>query len=186
VSIQLSDEERDCHAQALFQTHRERQLRCFYPINSVVNPSLQEWIDCWTDPPSVLRSLYTLLPFSKILYPWMYDTFVDITLFDIAEQGSEQLLYWHLSTTVNNAPTDSILLWTKDKYFWFIDIAPHQEQIKSHILGGERLRYLEHFCLDYIQIKLSFQEICLLTHEGGHHLVITEGKELTYKWSTPG
>jgi hypothetical protein len=188
VSTQLSDEERDHRAQALFQTHREHQLRHFYPINCIVNPSLQEWIDCWTDPPSIPRSLYTLLPFSKILYPWTYNTFVDVTLFDIAEQGSEQLLYWHLSqaTTVNNAPANSILLWTKDEYFWFIDITPHQEEFKSRILGGERLRYLERFCLDYTQIELSFQELHLLTHKGGHRIVITEGKELTYKWSTPG
>jgi hypothetical protein len=188
VSIHLSEEERACHAQALFQTHQECQLRRYYPHTVLTNPSTQEWVDSWTDPLLILRSLFILLPFSKILFPWSFDTFINITLADIEEKGPEQLLYWHLSEAVmvDNAPANTILLWTKDKYFWFIDIAPKEAKIKSHILAGECLRYLERFCLDYLQIELSFLEIWLITHEGGHHLVITEGKELTYKWSTPG
>ena len=57
----------------------------------------------------------------------------------------------------------------------------------SRILAGDHVWYLERFRLDDTQIEVSFHKIRLLSNsEGGHHLVITEGKELTYKWSTPG
>ena len=187
--LRIPEDEPLRRAQALFETHREQQLRCHFPHNSVVNPTQYEWIDCWTDPPCILRGLYILLPFAKTLGTWDFESFINITLADIAKTSLDQLLYWHLSatTTISNYPADSILLWTKEEYFWFIDIAPKESELTECILAGEHIRYLKSFHLYYTQIEVSFQEIRLLSHtEGGYHLVITEGKELTCRWSTPG
>ena len=61
--------------------------------------------------------------------------------------------------------------------------APVQDSLIRRILGGESIKYLERFRLDYSEIQLSFQEIRLVTQEGNHRLVITEGREHTYQWS---
>jgi hypothetical protein len=41
--------------------------------------------------------------------------------------------------------------------------------------------------LDYQEIQLTFQEICLVTYGEERHtrLVITEGREFTYRWNNP-
>ena len=124
MSLRIPEDECLHRAQALFETHQEQQLCHHFPHNSVVNPTQYEWIDCWTDPPCILRSLYILLPFAKILGTWDFESFIDITLADIAKTGLDQLLYWHLSdaTTISNYPGKlSIMPW----YFYLLCVLTH-------------------------------------------------------------
>ena len=108
---------------------------------------------------------------------------MDQTLPRIAEVAQEQLLYWHLSNTTNiyNYPVDAVLLWNSDPYLWFLQVYPDQDTLIQRILGGENIRYLKQFRLDYSKIQLSFQEIHLVTQSGKHCLVITEGREHMYQ-----
>ena len=182
----IPEAERVRRSQALFETHRLRQLRTYYPEESLFDASTSETIDCWSDPPILLNKLYDLLPFGQVTYSWDFDTFRNIDLARIAEVAQEQLLYWHLadSTTVHNLPCESLLLWNKDDYFWFLHVSLNKEEITRRILEGEHIRYLEKFSLNYDQIQVTFQELRLVTQGSDHILAITEGIEFTYKWDS--
>ena len=118
-------------SQALFETHCLCQLRAYYPEESLFNTSTCDLIDCWIDPPTLLSKLCDLLPFGQVTYSWDFKTFKNNDLAHIAEVSQEQLLYWHLadSTTVHNLPTESLLLWNKDNYLWFLHVALRREEI---------------------------------------------------------
>ena len=148
--------------------------------------SQDEAVSCWSDPPHILTKLRDLLPFGKVTFAWDFSDFKDQTLEKIAEASLEQLLYWHLAdaTTVNNYPAETSLLWTKDDYFWFIHVPPNRQEFIRRIQEGDRLRYLERFHLNHDQVQVTFQELRLISREGQHSLVITEGVEFTYKWDS--
>ena len=105
----------------------------------------------------------------------------------IVEAAQEQLLYWHLSNITNicNYAVDTVLLWNSDSYLWFLQVHPDQDSLIRRILRGERIRYLEQFCLDYSEIQLSFHKICLVTQSEDHCLIITEGREHTSSGQDP-
>ena len=119
------------HSQALFETHYLHQLRTYYPGKSLFDASTCDLINCWSDPPILLSKLCNLLPFGQVTYSWDFKTFMNNDLVHIAEVSQEQLLYWHLadSTTVHNLPTESLLLWNKDNYLWFLHVALRREEI---------------------------------------------------------
>ena len=183
----ISSEEHVRRAQAQFETHRERQLQLYYPREALVDASQDALIESWTDPPFILAKLRDQLPFSQVLGSQEYDHLVDQTLPRIADAALEQLLYWHLAdaTNIHNCPADAILLWNSDSYLWFLQVFPQQDSLVNRILGGERIRYLERFRLDHNEIQLSFHEIRLVTQSSSHRLVITEGRELTYRGQDP-
>ena len=181
----ILEPERLRRAQENFESHHERQLQTYYPEETLVDISQDPLVESWTDPPFVLRKLRELLPFSQVLGSQEYNYLVDQTLPRIVEAAQEQLLYWHLSSVTNvyNYPADAVLLWNSDTYLWFLQVYPDQDSLVRRILGGENIRYLERFRLDYSEIQLSFQEIHLVTQSGNHRLIITEGREHTYQWT---
>ena len=181
----ILEQEQVRRAQANFESHRERQLQTYYPEETLVDVSQDPLVESWGDPPLVLNKLRELLPFSQVLGSQEYDYLVDQMLPRIAEAAQEQPLYWHLSSATNiyNHPADAVLLWNSDTYLWFLHVYPDQDTLIQRIFGGENIRYLERFCLDYSEIQLSFQEIPLATQSGNHRLVITEGREHTYHWT---
>ena len=179
------EQERLRRAQENFERHHERQLQTYYPEDTLIDISQDPLVESWTDPPFILRKLRELLPFSQVLGSQEYDYLVDQTLPRIVEAAQEQLLYWHLSSATNiyNCPADAVLLWNSDTYLWFLQVYPDQDSLVQRILRGERIKYLERFHLDYSKIQSSFQEIRLVTQEGKHRLVITEGREHKYQWT---
>ena len=183
----ILEQEQVRRAQANFESHRERQLQTYYPEETLVDVSQDPYVESWTDTssPLVLRKLQELLPFSQVLGSQEYDYLVDQTLPRIVEAAQEQLLYWHLSSVTNiyNYTADAVLLWNSDTYLWFLQVYPDQDSLIQRILGGENIRYLERFRLDYSEIQLSFLEIRLVTKSGNHRLIITEGREHTYQWT---
>jgi hypothetical protein len=145
-------------------------------------------VDSWTGPPLILKKLHDLLPIGETLYPEFFNNFTTCTLPEIAAAGREQLLYWHLSdaTTTTNHPAESILLWNNDDAFWFLHVAPREEQLIQSILDGNRIRYIDRFRLDYTEVQISFLELRLSSLEGGSgfQLVSAEGREYTFRWSS--
>jgi hypothetical protein len=134
----IAEEERVRRAQALFETHRQYQLQLYYPPESLYDTTEDPLVDSWMGPPLILKKLRDLLPFGQTIRPEFFNNFTTLTLPEIAAAGREQLLYWHLAdaTTVNNCPAESILLWNSDDAFWFLHVAPREEELIQSILDG--------------------------------------------------
>jgi hypothetical protein len=152
---------------------------------SLVNLQSSTTVDCWSDDPTIIARLFNLLPFGQIILQEEYEDFIENTLPRISGAAQDQLLYWHLADppTSQNYPIESTLLWNSDSYLWNQQFPSRETDITTHILNGERVCFLEQFRLDHINIRISFQEIRLITYgENQTRPVITEGRELTYKW----
>jgi hypothetical protein len=181
----ITDDERIRRAQLLFETHQERQLQALFPRESLVNATNDSSALCWSETTTVTKKLRDLLPFGRVLAPTGFEEFTNHILPRIVDAAQEQLLYWHLSSekTANNYPAETLLLWNHDDYFWFTTIPAQENILVNQILREERIRFLERFRLDYDEIQLSFHELRLASQSSSQHrLVITEGKEITYKW----
>jgi hypothetical protein len=87
------------------------------------------------------------------------------TLSVVVEDAREQLYYWYTAgpraARNNNVPVEAVHLFSSSRYLWFEHIAPIRQQIINSILFGHRIRYLDHFRLDYELIEFSFAEIRL-------------------------
>lgn len=173
-----TDEERVRRARANFDTHRDRQVRRYYPSTSYYELSESSRIDCWTDPPLVLKNLVNLFEFGET---WDHDTYNDFVddLSAVVDACNDQLLFWHLSDIV----TDQLLLWTKSDYLWFNYIPPRRDYFIRQLQWGNSIRFLDRFRLSYEEIQINFCEVRVVDREGPARLVITEGTELTYSWS---
>ena len=184
VPPQISEQEQVNRSQALFETHRERQLQRYYPPSTLYNLAHSNTIEVWSDQTTILKDLEFILPFGEVLKLSQFQDFASCDLQRLGDLAQEQLLYWHLAKVVNvhGSPIESFLLWNKDDYLWFIHIAPRCECIIQDLLSGEHQFFLERFRLDYEQVQISFQEIRLETTQFGPRLVITEGREYTLKW----
>jgi len=183
----ITDEERNRRAQSLFETHQERQLQALFPSNSIVETSTDNSLLCWSENTQVVRHLRDLLPFGRILGPIRFSEFINNTLSLIVKASQEQLLYWHLAgtTTRNNYPEESLLLWNSDDHFWFTVIPIYENILVEQILRGERLQYLERFRLDHQEIQFAFYDLRLASQASHQNrLVTTEGREIVYKWRT--
>jgi hypothetical protein len=117
------------------------------------------------------------------------------TLSVVVEDAREQLYYWYTAGPCaarnNNAPVKAVHLFSSSRYLWFEHIAPIRQQIINSILFGHRIRYLDHFRLDYELIEFSFAEIRLNPVQFGtlpvpvqtpFRLVICPGRTHTYRW----
>ena len=179
----ITNEERTRREQLLFETHRERQLEALFPRESIIDVIDDQSALCWSETTQVVKRLRDLLPFGRILAPSGFEVFLNRDLSRIVDVAQEQLLYWHLAgtTTQTNYPAESLLLWNKDDYLWFITIPVYRNILINQVLQGERLRYLERFRVDYDEINLTFHELRLVSTPQ-NQLVITEGRELAYRW----
>jgi len=183
----ITDEERIRRAQSLFETHQERQLQALFPSESIVEANTDSSLLCWSENTQVVRHLRDLLPFGRILGPIRFSDFFNNTLALIVKASQEQLLYWHLAgtTTRNNYPEESLLLWNSDDHFWFNVVPIYENILIEQILGGEHLQYLERFRLDHNEIQFAFYDLRLASQASHQNrLVTTEGREFVYKWRT--
>jgi hypothetical protein len=188
----VSHLEEDQHirtSHALFKPHRVRHLETLFLVTSRTNLQSRTEVDCWTEDPTLLSSLFKLLLFGQALLSDKYNNFIENTMPRIPNGVQDQFFYWHLANppTLFNHPIESTLLWNNDINFWTCHIPPRLDDLTSRILGGEHIQYLEQFRLDYQEIWLTFQEIRLVTYGEERHTrpVITEGCEFTYWWNNP-
>ena len=181
----VTEEQRIRRAHALFESHREQQLETLFPPTSYFDASRDQKIDCWSDSANTLNKLGDLLPFGQVISATRFADFTTNDLDYLVKASQEQLLYWHLAgaTTTTNAPTETLLLWANDDYLWFLEVLQQENDLINRVRRGERLWVLERFRLDYTEIQISFQELRLVTNSQPHQIVITEGREYTYKWS---
>ncbi|KAH9163195.1 hypothetical protein EDB89DRAFT_1912858 [Lactarius sanguifluus] len=160
-----------------FDTHRDRQLRRYYPSTSYYDISESSRIDSWVDPPLVLKSLVNLFEFGETWDTYAFNDFQD-DLSAVVDACNDQLLFWHLS----DRTPEQLVLWTKSDYLWFNHIPPRRDYLIQQLQAGNSVRYLDRFRLSYEEIEITFYEIRVVDREGPPSLVITEGTELTYSW----
>ncbi|KAH9162059.1 hypothetical protein EDB89DRAFT_2080039 [Lactarius sanguifluus] len=173
----LSNILRAGYIDSLFDTHRDRQLRRYYPSTSYYNISESSRIDSWVDPPLVLKSLVNLFEFGETWDTYAFNDFQD-DLSAVVDACNDQLLFWHLS----DRTPEQLVLWTKSDYLWFNHIPPRRDYLIQQLQAGNSVRYLDRFRLSYEEIEIAFHEIRVVDREGPPSLVITEGTELTYSW----
>ncbi|KAH9168619.1 hypothetical protein EDB89DRAFT_1909198 [Lactarius sanguifluus] len=164
-------------ARAQFDTHRDRQVRRYYPSTSYYDISESSCIDSWVDPPLVLKSLVNLFEFGKTWDTYAFNDFQD-DLSAVVDACNDQLLFWHLS----DCTPKQLILWTKSDYLWFNHIPPRRDYLIQQLQAGNSVRYLNRFRLSYEEIEITFYKIRVVDREGPPSLVITEGTELTYSW----
>ncbi|KAH9167823.1 hypothetical protein EDB89DRAFT_1909699 [Lactarius sanguifluus] len=173
----LTETQHVARARAQFDTHRDRQLRRYYPSTSYYDISESSRIDSWVDPPLVLKSLVNLFEFGETWDTYAFNNFQD-DLSAVVDACNDQLLFWHLS----DRTPEQLILWTKSDYLWFNHIPPRRDYLIQQLQAGNSVRYLDRFCLSYEEIEITFYEIRVVDREGPPSLVITEGTELTYSW----
>ncbi|KAH9158613.1 hypothetical protein EDB89DRAFT_2085749 [Lactarius sanguifluus] len=164
-------------ARAQFDTHRDRQVRRYYPSTSYYDISESSRIDSWVDPPLVLKSLVNLFEFGETWDTYAFNDFQD-DLSAVVDACNDQLLFWHLS----DRTPEQLILWTKSDYLWFNHVPPRRDYLIQQLQAGNSVRYLDRFRLSYEEIEITFCEIRVVDREGPPSLVITEGTELTYSW----
>ncbi|KAH9167275.1 hypothetical protein EDB89DRAFT_2245763 [Lactarius sanguifluus] len=173
----LTEAQHVARARAQFDTHRDRQLRRYYPSTSYYDISESSRIDSWVDPPLVLKSLVNLFEFGETWDTYAFNDFQD-DLSAVVDACNDQLLFWHLS----DRTPEQLILWTKSDYLWFNHIPPRRDYLIQQLQAGNSVRYLDRFRLSYEEIEITFYEIRVVDREGPPSLVITEGTELTYSW----
>ncbi|KAH9161499.1 hypothetical protein EDB89DRAFT_2157606 [Lactarius sanguifluus] len=111
----------------------DRQVCRYYPSTSIYDLSKLTHINCWVDPPLVLKNLVNLFEFGET---WDHDTFNDFqgNLSAIVDACNNQLLFWHLS----DITTEQLVLWTKNDYLWFNHIPPNATTLSSNSKQGIR------------------------------------------------
>ncbi|KAH9179075.1 hypothetical protein EDB89DRAFT_1901127 [Lactarius sanguifluus] len=136
-------------------------------------------IDCWADPPLVLKDLVNLFEFGET---WDHNTFNNFQddLSAVVDTCNDQLLFWHLS----DITTEQLILWTKSDYLWFNHIPPQRDYLIQQLQAGNSVQYLDQFHLSYKEIEITFCKVWVVDREGPPSLVITEGTELTYSWES--
>jgi hypothetical protein len=178
-----------------FHIHRQEILDDFWDESELQDLRATSTIESWSDTTHLLRRLWRHLPFGRHLGPSDYDDLVN-TLSVTVEDAREQLYYWYTAgpraTQSNNHPVESVHLFSSSRYLWFEHIAPIRQQLINSILFGHRIRYLDHFRLDYELIELTFAELRLNPIQFGtlpipvqtpFRLVICQGRTHTYQWN---
>jgi hypothetical protein len=196
VSLPIENRESALRIFDAFHIHRQEILDDFWDESEFQDLQATSTIESWSDATHLLRRLWRHLPFGRHLGPSDY-TDLTQTLSVVVEDAREQLYYWYTAgpraARNNNAPVEAVHLFSKSRYLWFEHIAPIRQQIINSILFGHRIRYLDHFRLDYEQIELSFAEIRLNPIQFGtlpvpvqapFRLVICQGRTHTYRWLT--
>jgi hypothetical protein len=147
-----------------FHIHRQEILDNFWDKSELQDLRASSTIESWSNTTHLLRRLWRHLPFGRHLGPSDYDDLVN-TLSVTVEDAQEQLYYWYTAgpraTQSNNHPVESVHLFSSSRYLWFEHIAPIRQQLINSILFGHRIRYLDHFRLDYELIELTFAELHL-------------------------
>lgn len=196
----ISVEERQLRTQALFDTFRSQLLRLHFPPQDLVQALEETNLDIWSHGDNIIvRSLRNLLPFGRHLVRSDVDTFVDHTLQHISRAALEQLFYWQLAGTTNslNEPLEHLILTEEENQFWCQYVPQNSRIILDLLYSEHHVYYLTRFYLTHDRIEIGFSEIRISTrlapgqppqnfplNEYPPRLVITEGREYSYRWNT--
>jgi hypothetical protein len=140
---------------------REILLRNYFP--TTIDLRIQTHITCWTDHYLITKALFDLLPFGRTLSPIAYYRFTDYKLLKLAEQASNNLLYWNISGAhhFTGESATQITLFFDDTFLWHYYVPAKNQEILQDLRNGHRVRFLSRFHLSETQIEVEFNEIRL-------------------------
>jgi hypothetical protein len=106
---------------------------------------------------------------------------------NLAEQASNNLLFWSISGTqhFNGEIATQLTLFHNNTFLWHYYVPAKHQEIMQSLYNGHQIWFLSWFHLLETQVEVEFNEIQLLEIPGEQpQLVYTDSKEYTYKWTT--
>jgi len=162
--------------------------------NKFIRENFQDLVDLrtqvqltyWSEQHFITKALFDKLPFREILSHTCFYSYVDYTLDELLGAANNTLLYWCLSnvTQFDGTPVTKLSLFYDDTFLWHYSIPSYQEEIRSQIYSGRRVRFLSRFCLSQTEIEVEFNEIRLQTiSDDDFQFVYTDSKSYQYKFT---
>ena len=141
----------------------------------------------WSDHFLITKPLFDLLPFGWTLSPTTFYQYIDYQLPNLAEQASNNLLFWSISGAqhFNRETATQITLFHDDTFLWHYYVPAKHQEITQSLRNRHWIWFLSRFHLSETQVEVEFNEIWLLENPREQpRLVYTDSKEYTYKWTT--
>jgi len=150
------------------------------------NLRTQVQLTYWSEQHFITRSLLELLPFGEILSDIRFYSYVDYSLDKLVSKANQTLLYWRLSgiTQYDGTPVTQLSLFYNETFLWHYSAPSYQEEIRSQIQSGHRVRFLSRFLLSQTKIEVEFNEIQLQTNfNDDFQFVYTDSNTYQYKFA---
>jgi len=111
---------------------------------NLVNLRNQVQLTYWSEQHFITQELLNLLPFGEILSNIRFYSYVDYSLDELVSKANSTLLYWRLSgvTQYDGTPIDQLSLFYDKTFLWHYSTPLYQEEIRSQIQLGHRVRFL--------------------------------------------
>jgi len=140
----------------------------------------------WSEQHFITQGLLELLPFGEILSDIRFYSYVDYSLDELISKANQTLLYWRLSgiTQYDGTPVTQLSLFYDETFLWHYSAPSYQEEIRSQIQLGHRVRFLSRFLLSQTEIEVEFNEIRLQTDlNNDFQFVYTNSNTYQYKFA---
>ena len=186
-----SEQERQLAQQhdELFAPHRAALRTQLFPESTLVNTSTHRAVNCWTADSRVFKPLLDALPFGVILRADHYANFRDHALNLIPDLARKQLLFWQLDRPLTlGEPIQALTLAEEEANLWHEHVVPNEFEYQQALVGGERLRFLTCFHLDYTRIRITLAGVRLRSTpepfgQTSYAFVQCDDREYTYVWT---
>ena len=153
---------------------------------NLANLRTQVQLMYWSEQHFITQELLNLLPFGEILSDIRFWSYIDYSLNELVSKANSTLLYWRLSgiTQYDGSPVTQLSLFYDDNFLWHYSAPLYQEEIRSQILSGHKVRFLSRFLLSQTEIEVEFNEIRLQTIIANKfQFVYTDSKSYQYKFA---
>jgi len=140
----------------------------------------------WSEQHFITQELLNLIPFGEILSDIRFYSYVDYSLDKLVSKANSTLLYWRLSgiTQYNRTPVEQLSLFYNETFLWHYSVPSYQEEIRSQLQSGHRVRFLSRFLLSQTEIEVEFNEIRLQTNfSDDFQFVYTDSNTYQYKFA---
>ena len=155
-------------------------------FQDLVDLRTQVQLTYWSEQHFITKALFDKLPFGEILSHTHFYSYVDYTLDKLLGAANNTLLYWHLSnvTQFDGTPVTKLSLFYNDTFLWHYSAPLYQEEIRSQIRSGRRVRFLSRFRLSQTEIEVEFNKIQLQTiANNDFQFIYTDSKSYQYKFT---
>jgi len=98
----------------------------------------------WSKQHFITQGLIKLLPFGEILSDIRFYSYIDYSLHKLISKANQTLLYWRLSgiAQYDGTPITQLSLFYDETFLWHYSTPLYQEEIRSQIQLGHRVRFL--------------------------------------------
>ena len=108
---------------------------------TTIDLQIQTHIAVWSDHFLITKPLFDLLPFSRTLSPTTFYQYINYQLLNLAEQVSNNLLFWSISGTqhFNREIATQITLFHDDTFLWHYYVPAKHQEITQSLYNGHRI-----------------------------------------------